>query len=210
MIGENPDDPDVFKDTDAGMAPIRDSINDAIQEIVMLTGGYKRQYFLPLREGAGFYRMKIDNGELGWITDVWDVNLKRRLEQTDLIRLTAYNPRWMIDSSDPLSYFPIGKDVIGVYPKPSGDTNVLEITLVEIPTAYEKDTDRIKLRDSFQHATVHFAVSEYWASRGDTNSAHKSFSIYLDTLGLRKQYDPDINQGKMFQTNKEPYPTVTA
>ena len=45
LIGESTTSPDVFVDTAAGMAPIRDSINDAIQEITILTGGNKRQLY---------------------------------------------------------------------------------------------------------------------------------------------------------------------
>ena len=41
LIGEDVDSPDVFTDDDAGMAPIRDSINDAIEEISMVSGSNK-------------------------------------------------------------------------------------------------------------------------------------------------------------------------
>ena len=37
LIGEDPSSPDVFLDTDAGVAPVREALSDAIQEIVMLT-----------------------------------------------------------------------------------------------------------------------------------------------------------------------------
>lgn len=210
LIGEDPDSPDVFTDDDTGMAPIRDSINDAIAEIIMLTGGHKRQYFLPLRENAGFYRLRLQNGELGWITDVWSVNNQYRLEQTDLIRVSAHDPRWMIHSADPESYMPIGADVIGFYPKPSGSSDVMELTLVEIPTAYTTDRDRIHLRDSFQYATVHYAVAEYWASRGDAAEAQKHVQMYMDTLGLRQEYMQQAERQRMSRTHKDPWPTVTA
>ena len=88
-IGEDPDSPDVFLDTDVGIAPIRDSLNDAIQEISMLTGSFKRQYLLPLRSGQAFYRFNLTNGYLGWVTDVWDVDRKERLTQTSLQKLSA-------------------------------------------------------------------------------------------------------------------------
>jgi len=188
LIGENVDSPDVFKDTDAGMAPIRDSINDAIQEIAMLTGSYKRQYLLPLRKGQAFYRFKLQNGYLGWVTDVWDVDRKFRLEQTSLTKLSAYDPRWMVGSGFPEAYMQIGEDVIGFHKKPSASANAMELTIVEVPHAYKTDTDRIKLRDSFQYAAVLFAVGEYWATRGDAREAKAYGARYLDALGIRERY----------------------
>ena len=209
LIGEDPDSPDVFKDTDAGMAPVRDSLNDAIQEISMLTGAYKRQYLLPLRTGQAFYRFKLQNGYLGWVTDVWDVERQFRLEQTSVIKLSAHDPRWMVGSGFPEAYLQLGEDVIGFYKKPSATSNVMEMTIVEIPHAYSTDTERIKLRDSFQFAAVLFAVGEYWASRGDAREARAYGVRYLDALGLRDQYSPSREFTPRLQTSKEPFPTVT-
>jgi len=210
LIGEDTTSPDVFLDTDAGMAPVRDSLNDAIQEITMITGAHKRRYFLPLRESQGFYRLRPQNGDLGWITDVWSTGKKYRLEQTDLLRVTRHDPRWMIHSGSPEAYFPIGKEVIGLYPKPAGDNNTLRITVVEIPEAYKSDTDRIKLKDSFKFAAVHYAVAEYWASRGDAREAEKHGLLYLQALGLRKDFRQDTGNPAQLQTGREPWPTVTA
>lgn len=210
LIGENTSSPDVFTDDAIGMAPIRDSINDVIAEIIILTGGFKRQYFMPLREGQAFYRLRLNNGDLGWITDAWCITQKRRLEQTDLIRLNAYDPRWMVYSGTPEAYLPIGMDAIGVYPKPSGSNEMLELTVVEIPFGYTTDRDRVKLRDSFQYAVVNYAVSEYWASRGDAAEAQKHMSLYMDALGLRQMYTQQAESSRSFRTGKEPWPTVTA
>lgn len=202
LIGEDPNSPDVFLDTDVGIAPIRDSINDAIQEITMLTGGYKRQYLLPLRSGQAFYRFNLPNGFLGWVTDVWDVDRKFPLTQTSLTKLSAQDPRWMVGSGFPEEYIVLGDDLIGLYKKPSASSNALEITLVEIPAEYETSTERIHLRDSFQHAAVLFAVGEYWASRGDVIQA-KSFGVrYLEALGLRERYMPNAQDVSMLSTNE--------
>jgi hypothetical protein len=209
LIGEDPDSPDVFLDTDEGIAPVRDSLNDAIQEISMLEGSVKRQYLIPLRKGQRLYRFVLDNGYLGWITDVWLVNKKQRLEQTGIIKLSAYDPRWMITSADPRAYFPVGSNMICVYPKPSASSDMLEVTMVEIPIAYSDESAKIKLKKDFQYAAVHFAVSEYWASRGDAAEAQKHYDMYLDVAGLRKRFDESSQKQSRFRTNKEPYPTET-
>ena len=202
LIGEDPNSPDVFVDTDAGMAPVRDSLNDAIQEISMLTGSYKRQYLLPLRTGQAFYRFKLQNGYLGWVTDVWDVNRRFRLAQTSVGKLSAADPRWMVGSGFPEQYMQLGEDIIGFHRKPSATTNVMEITIVEIPHAYSTETERIKLRDSFQYAAVLFAVGEYWASRGDVQEARAYGVRYLDALGLREEYSPTREYTPTLSTNK--------
>lgn len=201
LIGEDPASPDVFTDDDDGMRPIRDSLNDGIQEIVMLTGSHKRQYVIPLRTGQAFYRLRLHTGEVGWITDAWLVNQKRRLSQTDLIQLCARNGRWMIDSGSPCSYFPLGGDIVGVHPKPSASSDLLELTIVEVPAAYAAG-ERVKVRDSFQYALVNYAVAEYWASRGDAAEAQKHMALYLDALGLKEAHMP--HQSGRFETRKEP------
>lgn len=210
LIGENVDSPDVYTDDDEGMEPIRSSISDAVQEIIMLTGGYKRQYFLPLRSDVGFYRLRLQYGDLGWITDVWSPTRQFRLEQTDITRLTNYDPRWMRCTGQPQAYCQLGRDTICLYPKPSGTDEVLEVTVVEIPDQYEGGRDRVKLRDNFKKATIHFAVAEYWASRGDANEAGQHMAIYYDALGIRKEYIQQGDARQTFYTHKESWPTVTS
>lgn len=200
LIGEDPDSPDVFTDDDVGMAPIRDSINDAVQEIVMLTGGNKRKYYIPLRSNQSFYRFRLANGEMGWVTDAFLVGNQLRLEQTDLIRLNSHDPRWMISTANPWQYFQIGSEIIGFYPKPSGNSDLVEIHLVEIPNAYTHEKDRVRLRKSFQHAVVSYAVGEFWASRGDAMEAHKHMSLYLDILGMKRDYEPQSERRPALQT----------
>lgn len=203
LIGESPDDPDVFTDTDAGIAPIRDSINDAIQEITMLTGGHKRKYIIPLRKNQAFYRFRLQNGYFGWITDAWDINRDYRLTQTDLVALKEYDPRWMVGNGLPEKYVQLGTDVIGFYRKPSTSANAIELSIVEIPDPYDTSTERIKLRDSYQYAAINYAVGEYWASRGDAAEAANYGIMYLDALGLKDRYSLDPGYVRKAETQKE-------
>ena len=61
MIGEDPDAPDVFADSTSGMAQITSSLNDAIQEICMVTGSHKRRWYIPIQEDMA--HLKMDNGK---------------------------------------------------------------------------------------------------------------------------------------------------
>jgi hypothetical protein len=210
LIGEDPENPDVFLDTDSGIAPIREALNDAIQEIAMLNGTNKRQYFIPLRAEQQLYRILLNYGYVGWITDVWLINKKYRLEQTGILKLTRYDPRWMVANADPRAYFPIGNDTICVYPKPSGSTDTLEITLVEIPIEYTDERAKIRLKKDFAYAAVEYAVSEYWASRGDAEEAAIHFEKYRDVMNLREHFEQSPQQYRTFRSNKEPYPTETS
>ena len=191
LIGEDTDSPDVF--TESNMTPIRDSINDAIEEICILTGNVKETYHIALRSGRSFYRFRFEIGYIAWITDIWLFNQKRRLEQTSLIKLNEYNPRWLYNDGSPERYFPIGMNYFGIHPKPSSDTDILEINAVVIPKRYEKDTDKINLRKNWEWAAAHYAVGEYYASIGDAKSAIVNHNRYLKRMGLSWRY-PAYNE----------------
>jgi len=187
-IGENVNAPDVFTDDSTGMAQIRDSINDAIEEIAMLTGCYKDKYHLALRKNCSFYLLRPNRGAIAFITDAWLMAQRRRLEQTDITRMTATIPRWLYDTGSPYSYMQIGFYIVAIWPTPSSDNDIIEFNFVSIPDRYQGDSNRIKLRENFQKAAVNYAVSEYWASRGDANSAVIEFQKYLKHLGLSAAY----------------------
>ena len=209
LIGENTDSPDVFLDTDAGMEPIRDSINDAIEEILLFSGSMKQQYYISLRQDRTFYRFVFTHGYIAWVTDVWLLEQKRRLEQTSLIKLIHHNPRWLYNTGSPRAYFPIGFNYFGIHPKPSSDTDLLEITAVMIPERYTKDTDKINLRNSWEWAAAHYAVGEFYASRGDAKSAILHHNSYLKRTGLNFQYPSSNERDWTLSSNSNPWPKAT-
>lgn len=188
MIGENTSSPDVFLNTTDGLEPIRDSINDAIQEIATITGGQKKEYIIPLTQDATFYRLKFTQDQFGWITDCWHIANQWRLRQTDIHKENRENPRWMDYTGDPERYMQVGLDIIGVVPRPPGVGTVLNMTCVVIPDPYETSTDRIKLRESFEWAVVHYAVGEYYAGRGDRREGMVHHQKFLEKLGLQEHY----------------------
>jgi hypothetical protein len=188
LIGENTSSPDVFTDDSTGMAQIRSSLNDAIEEVCMLTGSHKRKFFIPIESGKNFYQITSDRDYFAWPTSVWLTSIQWRLRQVDLNYLMHLNHRWMYDTGTPERYFLIGTDKIGIHPRPSGSSYTLELDSVAIPEAYTLDTDRIKLRDEFEWAVVNYAVSEYWASVGDAREATDYFYRYIDKLAISGLY----------------------
>ena len=203
LVGENVTSPDVFTDTDLGLEPIRNSLNDAIEEISMITGGFKRTVHIPLIADKMFYRFVPSHGDFAWVTDVWLVNQQRRLDQTNTIKLNAYDPRWMISTGTPEAYMQIGHNVIGFWRRPSGSSDIIELTCTMIPNAYTTSLEKINLRDNYEWVAVHYAVSEYWASRGDASEATKHYKMYLDGLGLSSLYPRYQDKTFQYKTSKE-------
>lgn len=186
LIGENTDSPDVFTDDSVGMAQIRDSLNDAIQEIMMVSGAYRKTYFIPLMEGKSLYRMDWTQDYFGYVIQAWDRNRKYKLQQTDFIKLSTIDPKWLMRTGYPDQYFHVGTNVIGIYMKPSESGTIIECDCVCIPKEYTSDTDDIKIRSTFQRAAVQYAVGEFYASRGDATRATQYFNDYIQTASLKK------------------------
>lgn len=204
-IGEDTINPDVFSD----ITQIRDSINDAVQEINALTGSVTDQFVIPLVSDQTFYRISFEHGHFGWTQDAWLVNLQRRLRQTDRFQLDFIDPRWMNSTGTPEAYFQTGLDVVGVYPKPSASSDALELKCVVIPGRYTEDVDRVKLRETYKHAVVHYAVSEYYASRGAANEAKSHMAKYMQSVGLVNSYFIAPENAWRLRSAKDPWPTET-
>lgn len=188
IIGEDVDNPDVFDEVEGDHSPgiglIRDSINDGIQELCMVTGSYQKTYLLPLYADRAFYRMAWEQDYFGWVTEVWDRARNRRLTQTDVMSLSARDDFWLRRTGDPDEYMQIGEDIFGVFYKPSANGIVLEVQCACIPKPYVNDTDEVKVREVFQKAAVYMAVSEFYASRGNAPRAAGYLNNALETAGL--------------------------
>mgnify|MGYP003669767858 CR=1 FL=1 len=189
IIGDDPDDPDVFKDDPVSLAPIRDSINDAVEELAMASGGHVQTFHVPLVAGKLMYRLRFARGHWCYVQSAWLTGQKRRLDQTTLGRLNSQDPRWMVSSATPRSYFQVGTDLVGFAFKPSASSDVVELTSVVIPARYENDTETVRVRDAFKFAVVNYAVAEYWASRGDAVAATKDFAQYMGRLEAGKTHE---------------------
>lgn len=192
MIGENPDSPDVFTDDSTGMAHIRDSIGEAIEEICLVTGAHRKTWLLPLEANMGFYQIISANDAFGWAVSVWYPATNKRLRQKSISWLACQSPRWLYNTGTPEIYAPVGTGKICLWPAPAADTEAIQIEAVAIPKPYSYDDEPIKLIDSHQWAAAQYAVSEYWASRGDAKTAVYHFKEYLKLMQIADQV-PDYN-----------------
>lgn len=201
-IGEDADSPDVYSDDATGLAPIRDSLNDAIQEICLVTGSTTRKLLLPLEANITFYQITLDRDYLAWITGVWLYGQKRRLTQADIAYLAAQHPLWLKNTGNPIHYGMVGKDYFFVHPTPTAAAEVLEIDAVVIPSRYTEDDERIRLRQQYQKAAVNYAVSEWWADHGDAKQAAEYFKKYLNALGMQGLYQETYERPWAAKTDK--------
>ena len=186
LIGENTTTPDVFDTT--GITEIRSHLNDAIEEICTISGAHKRVWQVPLKANARFYRIDNSRDVFGWFDSVYLMGTKRVLEFTTLNGLEHLDARWLYATGIPSHYCPISWDKFAIYPAKAGSDDSLEITGVAIPNRYTEDTDRIRLRRSFEWAAVNRAVSEFWATRGDAQSAARYFQTYAQEVGYPQLY----------------------
>jgi hypothetical protein len=186
IIGESVSSPDVFTDTDAGLDPIRDSINDAVQELCMVTGAYQIKYYLALLADVWIYRLEWNTDYFGYVVQAWDRQRRYRLEQTDLLKLSNMDSEWMQTTGEPTHYYYLGYNMIGIYRTPSADGKIIELDCVSIPKPYTSEFGLVKLRANYERATVYYAVSDFYASRGDAKRASEYFTQYLEMANLMK------------------------
>jgi len=205
LIGEDPDAPDVFVDTAEGMAPVRDSINDAIAEVSLLTGAYTEELDLPLVAGRGWYRLYWPESTYCWVRSAWLQGEQRKLPQTDLVRLDTLTPRWQVDSGRPQEYALVGVDWLALSPKPSASDDVLHLVCVCVPGRYSRDTERLKIRAEYERGLVHYAVSEYYAGRGDAARAAKHWELYGRHLADALGWPVNPHRRITLRTGREPH-----
>lgn len=184
LIGEDLSSPDVFVDTTEGLTHIRDSLNDGIQALCLATGSYTRTYHIALLANRQFYRIEPAEDYFGYVVEAFDREGRRRLAQIDLLTVSKRDP-WFMKTGGPLShYMQVGIDHIGFWRYPTAKGKVVELRCVCIPKAYATSVDAVKVRAAYQRAAVYFAVSEFYASRGDAKRANDYLTKAIETAGM--------------------------
>jgi len=200
LIGENTDSPDVFDDD--GITEIRSHLNDAIEEVALITGCHKRVWYVPLKANAYFYELNEARDKFGWFVSVFLTGTKRLLRQTSLEGLAQLDLRWLYATGTPSYYVPISFNRLIIWPALHASTESVEVTAVAIPDRYTTDTDRVKLRKTHEWACVNRAVSEFWATRGDAQSAARYFQQYAQEVGFAALY-PEMSERRwQYRTEK--------
>lgn len=208
QIGEDTTNPDVFIEGSDSMDFIRESINDAIEEVSMLTGSTVVTHYLTLQSGRQFYRFNLAKDRVAWVKGAWLMSQNRRLEQTDLTRLASHDSCWLERTGTAFSYMQTGLWTIGFWPRPAAQ-DVVRLELVVCPARYTEAVERIRVREGFQWACVNYAVSEYWASRGDAKTGQWHHNKYLEQMGISVEYPQAAERVYFQRSHKEPYSKAT-
>jgi len=176
IIGDDPDSPDVFDDDN--ITPIRDSINDAIEEIAVMSGADKITYRMPIYANQNFYRFSFPKYQLAWVDSVYLPEKNRHVNQTSLGSVERRHPRWLTTSNTPEEYFIVGVNYIGFYPIYGDDGYHANIKCTILPTRYTRDTDVLRLREDRENAVIAYAAAEYFLTVLDMQSAIHWISRY--------------------------------
>ena len=203
MIGEDPDNPDVFTDDEVGIEQIRKSILDGISEVLMQTGGQVEQFRLPLQANQTFYKIELQNSDVCWFKSVWNCQNEKAMSQTSLIALNAFDPLWMRHTGEPTQYFPLSTSTIGICPKPSATGNVIECQIAVIPKEIRNDHSPLKIKKLYERSVVNYAISEYYASRGAAREAAEHLQLFAESLGMQRTYQSDNSRTYQYTINKE-------
>lgn len=184
LIGENVSSPDVFVDTSDGLEQIRDSLNDAVEELCMVTGTYKRKYLITLHEERALYRLTPVNDDIGWVIAAWDRENHRPLRQTDILSMSSQDDRFLETNGTPTYWYQMGNQHIGFWPRPGSKGRVIELDCICVPKPYSHGQGPIRLKAQYERGAVFRAVSDFFASRGDAKRAGEWLQQYLEVSAL--------------------------
>jgi len=187
IVAEDIVSPDLF--TSSAITPIRDSLNDAIQEVCMLTGSYTRTYHVNTQENQYVYDIEMNRDHFGYVLQAWNRSMDWQLERTDVKSMMIADPGWFDGGTsgrtgNQYKYFQVGYSQVGFWYIPSSSGLVIELKVMAVPQAYTDDDDPIRMRGQWEDAIVNYAASEQFASRGDSNRATEYYTAYLEGMGV--------------------------
>lgn len=164
---------------------IEDWINDAFEEICVLTGHYKESIYIPLMNGKKHYKISPGKGgEFLYLDLVRVLPTDRTVKMTDPYKLSRESYRWMTETGTPREFFMIGLDTIRVVPYPQNDGETLECIGVVIPPNYNLDDEKIDLQDAFIRAVVAYASYLMFLSMRMKDKAGVQLAEFARILGL--------------------------
>jgi len=187
--------PDVYEDSN--ITQIRDSLNDAIEELAVRGGFLKETFRLPLFDTVTFYRIGFTHSQFGYVTSVYLPDKQRLLEQSTIAGIEKHDPSWLTTNNTPQVFAPVGVDKIAIYPSYGEDGHHAEVECAVMPIRYSNDTELTGLTRDLESAPVNYAVAEFFASIGQFDKAGRYQSMYdryLEEYG-RKHMMPDRRWG---------------
>ncbi len=138
IVGEDSASPTYW--TDSNDSELRGYINDAVEEVCILTGQYVEDLNIPVFANRQHYILDFSKGsQLLWINHARIEPESWRLGQVDPEKLSREDYNWMTRTGTPINFCSIGLDTIRLIPFPTVDGKVIEMNVTAIPPTLTKN-----------------------------------------------------------------------
>lgn len=176
-----------------GTDEVRDWIADGIDELCSLGRFYRRRLYVPLRADASVYQFSPTRDVVIQVKGMWLQNQDRRLDQTDFVKLTREDPRWLLTRGSPWQYIILDFTKFLVYPCYSSAQDVVEVDAVLLPEPYTTARDLIEVHDGYEDGLVHYCRSMlYLRIPGRLQDAVGEYQRFLEYAGASKRFLSDL------------------
>lgn len=163
-INDDPDDPVFFSESQ-----LLDLVNEANQLLCEDTLAIHRTALIPIRPGMRFIYTPSIAPDLMAPVRIWNHNTNRKLTAFSMEELDALQERWSRATGTPETWFPVGWDIIGIYPTAAASGGVLRVDYVAWPRDLTDDSDRPELPEA----------------------SHDALVLYGQYMGILKKWDPE-------------------
>lgn len=182
IVGEDSSAPTYW--TSSNDIEIEDYINDAIEEVCVLTGMYKQDLVLPLHASRDYYR--LDPGKGGEFLYVDSIRVEPEgysLGMSDTTKLTREDYNWMTRTGTPRTFFFVNPDMIRVVPMAGTAGQSLEILASTIPPTYTLDDEVVDLDESLISVVIAYAASMILLSMRSFPKSSYWLKVYMEGVG---------------------------
>lgn len=163
-----------------------DDVDDAIQagymELSDATEWHEGHVDVDLLTDRPYYdcRSVVGAGFLA-IRQAFDYQTNRWLLPTSVRQFDAHDRRWERVTGEPQRMLFRGLWWVGYWPRIQSQTGRIKQYYVDLPAPLEHDEDVPGFPDTFHYGLVDYALTELWASDGETAFALAAWQGYLET-----------------------------
>jgi len=181
-----------------GTSEVRDWIADGIDELSILGRFYRRRLYVPLRGDTIIYLFSPTKEVVVQVKGIWLQNKDRRLEQTDFVKLTRNDPKWLATRGSPWQYFILDFTKFGVYPCYSEDEDVVEIDAIMVAEPYTTHRDLLEVHAGYEDSLIHYCKSMlYLRIPGRLPDAVGEYQKFLEYAGAGTRFLSDLGLPRM-------------
>lgn len=180
-IGEDSESPTYWDSTND--VELEDLINDAVEEMLVLSGNYIEEIHVPLYTDRRHYNLDAGKGgELLYIKGARVLPEGYTLSMVDPISLSREDYRWITRTGTPRSFYIVGNDTIRPVPYPSAEGQSLELIASIIPPNYSEDDEVVDIEDSFITGVTAYCSYMLFASMRNLEAAGRWFKEYQKAI----------------------------